>query len=82
MVDASFGWGDSPPTATGVNLKLERVRHVLLFPPYLYCQIYTTVQNNALMMAKHFIFYYTTVRPLELALVHGSGVQCASDVPV
>lgn len=25
LVDASFGWGDAPPTATGVNLKLEKV---------------------------------------------------------
>lgn len=26
LVNASFGWGDAPPTATGVNLKLEKVR--------------------------------------------------------
>ena len=26
LAGASFGWGDAPPTATGVNLKLEKVR--------------------------------------------------------
>lgn len=25
LVDASFGWGDAPPTATDVNMKLEKV---------------------------------------------------------
>lgn len=25
LKNASFGWGDAPPTATGVNLKLEKV---------------------------------------------------------
>lgn len=27
-MDASFGWGDAPPTATDVNFKLEKVSKV------------------------------------------------------
>ncbi|CAN0018833.1 unnamed protein product [Pylaiella littoralis] len=33
LVGASFGWGDAPPTATGVNLKLEKGQTLAILGP-------------------------------------------------
>eukprot|EP00752_Nemacystus_decipiens_P011899 g10551.t1 len=33
LKNASFGWGDAPPTATGVNLKLERGQTLAILGP-------------------------------------------------